>query len=96
MMQKLERPSKEDFGQWRHSPAGEWYFAWLQMYFQHVVEGAVRGGTIATDSVDSTALSTVRTMTKANTLYEIGTEADYDSICGMMYGEEKNDNDEAE
>lgn len=88
-----ERPTKEDYQQWKANPVTEWWFYFLQAEFQGNLEGIVLGQTVDTESVDSTALSSVKEISRCSTLYEVG-NIDYEGIVEALYPKQETEDDD--
>ena len=76
-------PSKEDFGQWKQSSVGRWWFSYIDQMFLNHTQHIIAGGFINLDSAESTALAAVSHSTKANMLYEIS-RLGYENICSDL------------
>ena len=92
MTQPIERPSKEDFAQWKNAPAGRWFFTFLQAKFNHESERVLFGGTLNSESAEATAINTARATARLDLLHEIGVRVNYNEICEQL-GIEVNEED---
>lgn len=91
LTQEITTPSKEEFYQWKNSNTGKWYFEqWVLLQFQNLIENMVHGSTLDVDSVDGTALASVRQITRANTLYDVA-NVSYEEILNSLSSEESID-----
>ena len=81
---KSKVPTKDQFSDWKHSPVGAWFFdVWLQSYFQAYTQEIIEGATINVESMEDTALNTLRHQTKASMLHEIGFTT-YEEMLTML------------
>ena len=76
-------PSKEDYGQWKASPVGRWYFNYIEQMFLNYTQFLIQGGFLNEESVDQTALAAMKHTTKANMLHEL-VRLGYDDICADL------------
>ena len=81
--QQPKLPTKDQFSAWKTQPVSQWYFYFLEKYFQLITENLIQGATIDTDSVDATAMQSATQLTRAGTLYEAATIA-YSEICELL------------
>tara|TARA_R110000868_G_scaffold17182_1_gene75829 strand:+ start:177 stop:485 length:309 start_codon:yes stop_codon:yes gene_type:complete len=94
VVENPEAPSAEEFAAWKNGSVGTWWFTWLTEYFHMLAENTIREGNINYDSVEETALKSVRSAVKSNTVFEIA-NADVEYIKGF-YGDEEVDEDDEE
>ena len=91
LTKEIPTPSKEEFYQWKNAPTGQWFFhQWVVLQFQTLVESMVLGSTLDVDSVDGTALASVRQITRANTLHDVA-NVTYEEIVHSLSSEESID-----
>ena len=76
-------PTKDQWATWKANPVSAWFFAGLQQELQKLTEDFIMGGTVNTDSVDSTALNTAVRHAETKTLYMVG-HAHYEDMCEML------------
>lgn len=84
MQKELRVPTKEEFGAWKHSGVGEWWFDWTRQMFNKYAEELALGQTVNDESIESTAIRTIRHSARAGILYELFHVANRDYICDML------------
>jgi hypothetical protein len=86
-------PTKDQWSNWKQHPTTQWFNHVLETQFKEVTQAVVEGATINEDSVESTALSTVRQLTSSRVLYSIAsmTYDDARETLGLIIPGEEED-----